>query len=227
LSEIIQLQKIKKTLTKRRQQHTLLDECSLSVNQGDMLAITGQSGIGKSTLLNIIGCLDFPTQGKYLFDDHDVTKMNIKQRNMLRKKHFGYIFQQYLLIEHLSVLDNVALALQYRNPRQNSCSESKKILNEFGLSNHENHKPNELSGGQQQRASLARAIITNPRVLLADEPTGALDAHNSHLMMKTLKEINQSRDTTIILVTHDLEMANYCKRTITMESILGKAVAHE
>ena len=104
MSDIIQLQKIKKTLTKKRQQYTLLNECSLSVDHGDMLAITGQSGIGKSTLLNIIGCLDFPTEGKYLFDNHDVTKMNIKQRNMLRKKHFGYIFQQYLLIDHLSFL---------------------------------------------------------------------------------------------------------------------------
>ena len=226
LLETIQLQKINKTLLKNNQKITLLPECSLSVKQGEMLAITGQSGIGKSTLLNIIGCLDEASVGKYHLDGHDITQLPARQKASLRNERFGFIFQQYLLIRHLSVLENVALTLQYRNlSYQKSLEEAENTLSELGLGDHLQHLPGELSGGQQQRTSLARAIVTNPKILLADEPTGALDDENSHRMMSTLVKINRERNTTIIMVTHDQSMAQYCHRITPIDTLFHHQAA--
>lgn len=226
LLETIQLEKINKTLLKNDQKTTLLPECSLSVKRGEMVAITGQSGIGKSTLLNIIGCLDEVSSGKYHLDGHDITQLSARNKASLRNKQFGFIFQQYLLIRHLSVLENVALALQYRNQsHQNSFEQAKDTLTELGLADHLQHLPGELSGGQQQRTSLARAIVANPKILLADEPTGALDDENSHRMMSTLAKINRERNTTVIMVTHDRSMAQYCHRIVPIHSLFHHQVA--
>ena len=223
MSETIQLRKIKKTLLKNHQTFTLLPECSLTIHEGEMVAITGQSGIGKSTLLNIIGCLDNTTSGSYFLNGQDITQLTTTNKAKLRNKQFGFIFQHYLLIQHLSVLENVALSLQYRNQSyRSSLNEAEKTLSDLGLSQHLHHRPNELSGGQQQRASLARAIVTGPKILLADEPTGALDNANSHRMMSTLAQINRDSNTTTIVVTHDLEMAKYCHRIIPIESTFSK-----
>ena len=185
-----------------------------------MVAITGQSGIGKSTLLNIVGCLDQPTSGNYMLNQVDVVRLHQADRAVLRKETFGYVFQQYWLIDHLTVVENVELALHYApksitNMRQRALD----ALDQLGIGGHAEHYPSQLSGGQQQRASIARAVVTCPKILIADEPTGALDHDNSMQIMHHLKEINRNHNTTIILVTHDREIAGMCHKRLPMETL--------
>ncbi len=188
-----------------------------------MVAITGQSGAGKSTLLNIIGCLDQPSSGQYYLNQHDITDLSCTARSLLRKETFGYIFQQYWLINHLTVVENVELALLYRSGHCRSNREkARNALDQLGILSHAEHYPCQLSGGQQQRASIARAIITKPNILIADEPTGALDHDNSMQIMQILKEINRSHGTTVILVTHDREIAGMCNKRLPMETLFTK-----
>lgn len=212
------MNKINKQVQKENKTINILQECSLTVQQGDMIAITGQSGIGKSTLLNIIGCLDQPSSGTYHLNGQDITSLSTEHKSKIRKEIFGYIFQQYWLIKHLTILENVELALHYKGMK-NTRKIATETLETLGLLQHQHQLPNQLSGGQQQKSSIARAIATQPKIIIADEPTGALDKKSSHQVMSLLKDINHTTQTTIIVVTHDQDMAKICNKQMAIESL--------
>lgn len=194
-----------------------LDDVSLTIEQGEFVAIMGQSGSGKSTLMNIIGCLDTPTQGQYLINGHDVSKLNTDQLAALRLKTFGFVFQRYQLLPALNAQENVALPALYANTSKTERSQrALELLQKLGLEGREHHKPTELSGGQQQRVSIARALINGAEVILADEPTGALDSKSSQQVLALLSELNQ-QGVTVILITHDAEVAAQAKRQIHIQ----------
>ena len=194
--------------------HALRD-VDLRINRGDFAAVMGASGSGKSTCMNILGCLDVPTSGSYQFEGVEVIKLSRDQRALLRRNYLGFVFQGFNLLNRTTALENVELPLIYRGI---SRSERRKMaqssLNTVGLGGWETHTPAELSGGQQQRVAIARAIVTNPQVLLADEPTGNLDSVRSREIMELLVDLNQNRGITIIMVTHEAEMAGYANRRI-------------
>jgi putative ABC transport system ATP-binding protein len=188
---------------------------SCDIFAGEFVAVMGASGSGKSTAMNMIGCLDRPTSGTFLFSGADVTAMNNDSRALLRRNYLGFVFQGFNLLARTTALENVELPLVYRGmPRNERRALAAKALQSVGLDGRENHLPNELSGGQQQRVAIARAIVTDPLVLLADEPTGNLDSQRSHDIMRLLKDLNQSRGLTIIMVTHEPDMAAYATRQI-------------
>jgi len=187
----------------------------LRIDQGDFVAIMGPSGSGKSTCMNILGCLDTPTAGEFLFEGIEVGGMNRDQRALLRRNYLGFVFQGYNLLNRTSALENVELPLIYRGvPHAERRARSREALAAVGLSDWENHTPGELSGGQQQRVAIARAIVTEPRVLLADEPTGNLDSARSHEVMELISNFNRERNLTVLMVTHEPDMAVYAKRQI-------------
>lgn len=219
LPKIIQIRNVRKQIEKNHNHHTILPECSIEIEEGEMVAITGESGIGKSTLLNIIGCLDTPTSGTYWLEGQEINTLSLKKKAMIRKETFGYVFQQYWLIKHLTVIENVELSIKYKSKSKNYREIARETLCQLGLENHLYHLPEELSGGQQQRVSIARAIVTKPKVLIADEPTGALDESNSLQIMQTLDKINKERKTTIILVTHDKKVAQFCNTVYPIHSL--------
>jgi putative ABC transport system ATP-binding protein len=187
----------------------------LTIHQGEFVAIMGPSGSGKSTAMNIIGCLDTPTEGNYLFEGIDVGALSRDQRALLRRHYIGFIFQGFNLLGKTSAVENVELPLLYRgvgaHERRTMALEA---LRSVGLENVAHHTPGELSGGQQQRVAIARAIVTNPLVLLADEPTGNLDTAKSIEVMELLRSFNRDKGITIIMVTHERDMAAYASRTI-------------
>ncbi len=191
-----------------------LDKVSLSIKEGEFTAIVGPSGSGKSTLMNILGCLDVPTEGKYILDGNEVENMNDNQLADIRNKKIGFIFQRYNLLTKLNVYENVEIPLIYGGL---SASERKEritdALKQVGLLDRISHKPTELSGGQQQRVAIARALATNPAVIMADEPTGALDSKTGKEVIELLKELHKA-GRTIILITHDLAIANQAARRI-------------
>ncbi len=192
-----------------------LDGVDLAINQGEFVAIMGPSGSGKSTAMNIMGCLDSPTSGRFLFNDVDVTKLTNDGRALLRRNFLGFVFQGYNLLSRTTAIENVELPLIYRGtPKAERRKLAVEALHLVGLKGRENHTPAELSGGQQQRVAIARAIVTNPLVLLADEPTGNLDTTRSHEIMELLSGLNTSRQLTIVMVTHEPDMALFAKRTL-------------
>jgi putative ABC transport system ATP-binding protein len=187
----------------------------LTIHQGEFVAIMGPSGSGKSTAMNIIGCLDTPTEGQYLFEGIDVGMLSRDQRALLRRNYIGFIFQGFNLLGKTSAVENVELPLLYRGILAHERREmAMKALQSVGLENVANHTPGELSGGQQQRVAIARAIVTNPLVLLADEPTGNLDTAKSIEVMELLRSFNREHGITVIMVTHESDMAAYATRTI-------------
>ena len=187
---------------------------SLTVEEGDFLAIMGPSGSGKSTCLNILGCLDTPSDGTYHFKGIAVEKLNRNQRAYLRRRYLGFVFQGYNLLNRTSALENIELPLIYRGvPTGKRQNRARKSLFDVGLKGWETHTPGELSGGQQQRVAIARAIVTQPKVLLADEPTGNLDTIRSHEIMELLVQLN-NQGIAIIMVTHEQDMAAYAKHII-------------
>ena len=194
-----------------------LDGVSFSIQRGEFVAIVGQSGSGKSTCMNIIGCLDIPTKGQYLLDGQDVGKMNDNQLAAIRNRTLGFIFQQYNLIPKLNVLENVELPLLYAGVRASKRStQAKEALARVGLTAKVRNYPNQLSGGQQQRVSIARALAGNPAVILADEPTGALDSRTGREVLAFLQELHQAGNT-IVLITHDNSIAAHAQRVIRLE----------
>ena len=185
------------------------------IAQGEFVAVMGPSGSGKSTGMNILGCLDTPTSGTYRFKGVDVGRLSRNQRALLRRNYLGFVFQGFNLLNRTSALENVELPLIYRgDPLSKRRAQARRALAQVGLTGWEHHTPGELSGGQQQRVAIARAMVTSPVVLLADEPTGNLDSAMGVEIMKLLTEINRDERVTIIMVTHEVDMAAYAKRTI-------------
>lgn len=192
-----------------------LQGITLSINQGEFVAVMGPSGSGKSTCMNIVGALDTPSAGTYLFKGVPVNQMTQDQRALLRRKYFGFVFQGFNLLPRTTALENVELPLLYRGmAAQNRHELAREALDRVGLLPWEHHTPAELSGGQQQRVAIARAIVSKPLLLLADEPTGSLDSKRSVEIMELLRELNESDRITIGLVTHEPEMAAYAKRIV-------------
>ena len=187
----------------------------MDIQQGEFVAVMGPSGSGKSTCMNIIGCLDTPTEGKFLFEGINVGDLSRDQRALLRRHYLGFVFQGFNLLNRTSALENVELPLVYRGiPAEKRKAIGLEALKAVGLEGWQSHTPGELSGGQQQRVAIARAIVTHPRVLLADEPTGNLDSARSREVMELLTTFNRERGITIIMVTHEPDMAAYAKRRI-------------
>ena len=187
----------------------------LDIAAGDFVAIMGPSGSGKSTAMNIIGCLDTPTRGEYLFEGIAVQRLTRDQRARLRRRHLGFVFQGFNLLPRTSAQENVELPLLYRGESAAArAALAREALASVGLAGWEHHTPAELSGGQQQRAAIARALATKPTVLLADEPTGNLDTQRSREIMELLRALNEERGITVLMVTHEAEMAAYAKRIV-------------
>lgn len=186
---------------------------SFTINEGEFVAIMGASGSGKSTTMNIIGALDRPTSGEYLFSGMHVEKLTRDQRALLRRRYLGFVFQGFNLLARTTALENVELPLLYRgaSPAERR-KQAREALDRVGLLQWENHTPAELSGGQQQRVAIARAIVTHPKLLLADEPTGSLDSERSVEILELLTALNAEDGITVVLVTHEPDMAAYAKR---------------
>ncbi|MBD8946711.1 MULTISPECIES: ABC transporter ATP-binding protein [Congzhengia] len=219
---LVEFKDIYKIYVMGDQEVRAIDGVSFSVYPGEFLAIIGQSGSGKSTCMNIIGCLDVPTTGTYLLNGTDVSKLNDNQLAEIRNEMLGFIFQQYNLLPKLNVLDNVKLPLMYKGLKESEQTKrAMEALERVGLADKYHHKPSQLSGGQQQRVSIARALAGSPSVILADEPTGALDSKTSKEVMAFLKELNE-QGNTIILITHDNSIAATAKRVIRIHD--GKII---
>lgn len=212
---LVQFSQINKVYGQGLAEVRALDQVDLRIYDGEFVIIMGPSGSGKSTCLNMIGCLDTPTSGSYLFKGVEVGKLTRNQRALLRRNYLGFVFQGYNLLKRTSALENVELPLIYRKVRiSERRRKSMDALKAVGLTGWENHTPGELSGGQQQRVAIARAIVTDPNLLLADEPTGNIDSRQSHEVMKVLSDLNQKQGITIVMVTHEQEMAEYGNRII-------------
>jgi len=194
-----------------------LEGVDVDISQGEFVAIMGPSGSGKSTAMNVIGCLDRPSSGQYLFGGVEVGSLSRDQRALLRRHYLGFIFQGYNLLPRMSARDNVELPLIYKGlPRQERTVRARRALDLVGLGARAGHDPSQLSGGQQQRVAIARALAGDPRIVLADEPTGNLDTKRSVEIMELLSELRQKQNLTIVMVTHEEDMAVYADRLIWM-----------
>jgi putative ABC transport system ATP-binding protein len=218
LSSLIEFQDVTKTYVMAKEKYTALKGINFNVIQGEMVTIIGASGSGKTTTMNILGLLDHPSTGKYFLDGVDTTTLSPEQIADYRNQKIGFIFQQFFLLPRLTALQNVMLPLSYRRNHPDSDRDDKKkaraMLAKVGMIKYVTHKPFELSGGQQQRVAIARALVGDPSIILADEPTGALDAKNSHDVLELLKELNKTEGATIIIITHDPEVAQKSQRVI-------------
>ena len=199
-----------------------LDGVSLTIDRGEFVAVVGQSGSGKSTMMNVLGCLDIPTRGEYLLNGTDVRELTDKELSRIRNKEIGFIFQQYNLIQDLTVLENVELPLIYQGvPADDRRELALEALERVGLSGRTKHRPSQMSGGQQQRVAIARAIATHPSIVMADEPTGALDSRTGLEVLSFLQKLNRE-GTTVILITHDNGIAATARRCVRLAD--GKIV---
>ena len=192
-----------------------LRSIDLEIKEGEFVAMMGPSGSGKSTCMNILGCLDTPTSGQYLFQNESVEQLSRNQRALLRRHYIGFVFQGFNLLARTSALENVELPLVYRRvPRAERHARARAALAAVGLEGRESHTAAELSGGQQQRVAIARALVTEPAVLLADEPTGNLDTQRGHEIMELLTTLNRDQGITIVMVTHESDIAAFAKRVV-------------
>ena len=214
-SPLIELAAVTKIYGKGHAAVRALDGIDLDIHSGEFVALMGPSGSGKSTCMNILGCLDTPTAGAYRFDGVEVQRLSRDQRALLRRHHLGFVFQGFNLLNRTSALENVELPLIYRGmPVHKRRQAAREALAAVGLAGWEHHTPAELSGGQQQRVAIARAIVAAPRILLADEPTGNLDSARSLEIMELLRRFNQEQGITILMVTHEPDMAEFAGRRI-------------
>ena len=214
-AELIRLVDVSKVYGSGEAAVFALAKVNLRISAGEFVAIMGPSGSGKSTVMNILGCLDTPTSGHYYFRGLDVGALSRDQRALLRRNYLGFVFQGFNLLKRTSALENLELPLIYRGTRRKDRHElARKALALVGLSDREAHTASELSGGQQQRVAIARALVTDPDVIFADEPTGNLDTARSHDVMKLFRELNEEHGITIVLVTHEEDIAGYAKRHI-------------
>lgn len=213
---LISLQDIRKTYVLGDQTVHALKKIDLDIHQGEYVALMGPSGSGKSTLMNIIGCLDTPSAGQYWLNQKEVSQMSDIELSKVRNDEIGFVFQTFNLLNRLSSIENVALPLVYAGVSQKERLErARETLNKVGLGNRLDHKPNELSGGQRQRVAVARALINNPSLLLADEPTGNLDTQTSYEIMALFEEIHAGGNT-IVLVTHEEDIAKHAKKIVRL-----------
>jgi len=215
---IISLKDVWKTYQMGEVEVNALRGISLDVNEGDFLAITGSSGSGKSTMMNLVGCLDLPSKGSIFLDGKDISKLHESDLAKIRGKKIGFIFQQFNLIPNLSALENVMLPLDFQNlSDEDAKKKAVSLLKLVGLSDRMHHRPSQLSGGQQQRVAIARALSNDPEVILADEPTGNLDSKSGSDVMGVLEDLWNKEGKTIIMVTHDLILAERGKRKIHLK----------
>ena len=214
---MIQLENIVKNYTLGEVEVPVLREINLTIAQGEYTAIMGASGSGKSTLMNIIGCLDRPSSGRYLFGGQDITQLSDDELADVRNYQIGFVFQQFNLLPRLSALENVMLPMVYAGyPKAERRERAEKVLVQVGLSDRMANRPNQLSGGQQQRVAIARALVNHPALLLADEPTGALDTKTSHEVMALITNLNE-QGITVVIVTHEPDVAHQTKRMIRVQ----------
>jgi putative ABC transport system ATP-binding protein len=220
---VLKLEKLSKTYTLGKRSVQALSSVNLQVNKGEFVAIMGPSGSGKTTLLNVLGCLDKPTAGTVLLDGVDIAKMPEKELYKIRKSKIGFVFQTFNLLPYLNARENVELPMENtkmsKDERRRKASE---LLGMVGLSGREEHRPHRLSAGEQQRVAIARALANNPAIILADEPTGNVDAKNKREIVNLLASLNLKQDTTIIIVTHDGQVAAHTERVLLLKD--GKVV---
>lgn len=216
--QLIELKHLSRTYKMGSTVVKALVDLSYNIDMGDFLAILGPSGSGKSTLMNILGCLDKPSKGQYYLENNEVSTLDKNQLAQLRNKKIGFIFQNFNLLSRTSALENTELPLMYANiPRKEAIQRSMESLEAVGLKGREHHKPNELSGGEMQRVAIARALVNNPSLILADEPTGNLDTKTGKEVMEIFKKLNKEKKITIILVTHEQEIAQVAHRRIYLK----------
>jgi ABC-type lipoprotein export system ATPase subunit len=215
--ELLELREVCKTYHLGEMDLQVLKGVTLSVAKGELVALMGASGSGKSTLMNILGCLDRPSSGEYWLDGQEISGASANERARLRNRLIGFVFQSFNLLARTSALDNVSMPLTYGQeyvPEQEMKTRATEMLDKVGLADRMDHQPSQLSGGQQQRVAIARSLINRPRLLLADEPTGNLDSRTSEEILQMFRVLNESEGLTIILVTHDPNVAQHAKRVI-------------
>lgn len=214
--EFIKLKNINKIYGSKENEEHVLKNINLTINKGELVAIMGPSGSGKTTLLNILGLMDKQTSGEYYLNGEEVSKKTIKELAKIRNSTIGFVFQNFNLINDYNLIENVAITLSYSLNKKNIKKRSIEKLKDVGLDEYINKKPTQLSGGQKQRVAIARALINNPDIILADEPTGALDQKTGIKILSILKDINKN-GKTVIIITHDINIANECERVIRIE----------
>jgi putative ABC transport system ATP-binding protein len=226
LKTVLEVSHLAKTVDTVDGPLTILHDINFSVAESESLAIVGASGSGKSTLLGLLAGLDTPSKGQVLLMDRDISAANEDQRAQIRSQHVGFVFQSFQLIDHLTALENVQLPLELAGmPRAEAAAKAQVWLEKVGLSERLKHRPKTLSGGEQQRVALARAFVTEPDILFADEPTGSLDEQNGQKIIQLLFQLNQELGSTLILVTHDMNLASRCERQMVLNN--GRVVASD
>jgi len=215
---VIEADHIKKVYATKKLEYVAIKDVSISLKKGEFVSVLGPSGSGKTTLMNLIGTLDRPTRGRIMLDGTDVSSLNDNQLAIIRNRKIGFIFQSYNLVPYLSVLQNVLLPLMVEGKDTPEKTEyAKSLLEEIGMATQLSKKPNELSGGQQQRVAIARALVNDPPIILADEPTGNLDSHTADAVLNLLLRVCKEKSTTVLIVTHDPDVASISQRSIYMK----------
>jgi putative ABC transport system ATP-binding protein len=220
---MIELHEIVKSYPMGKGQLTVLQGVNLKIEKGEMVAIMGPSGSGKSTLLNLIGLLDRPTSGSYILENKEVSRLSSGEQSKVRGQKIGFIFQSFNLLPYLSALGNVELGQKYAGKTDPAAA--REALARMGLSDRIKHRPSEMSGGEQQRVAVARALAKDPPIILADEPTGNLDSHSSKEIMNILTSLHNTQNITLIMITHDPNIAKYCQRIVQIED--GRIISEE
>ncbi|MFZ9248506.1 MAG: ABC transporter ATP-binding protein [Candidatus Nanopelagicales bacterium] len=225
MTTVVEMKNVAKYFGEGSSKVKALDGVDLTINQGEFVAIVGPSGSGKSTMMNLIGCLDRPTSGRVKIAGEDLSKLNDKKLTSLRNLAIGFVFQSFFLLPKTDALDNVATPLFYRGiSSREARKKAMQMLTKLGLGDRHSHQSTELSGGQQQRVAIARALVTEPSLILADEPTGALDSNTGKQVMELFQQLNKE-GKTIVLITHDLDIAAKAKRRITLKD--GKVISDD
>ncbi len=220
---MIRLQDIKKSYPMGSRELVVLNGVSVAIEKGEIVAIMGPSGSGKSTMLNLIGCLDIPSSGKYFLEGREVSKLNNRELAHVRAMKIGFVFQQFNLLPRISALANVELGMRYAGGSDRT--RAMEALEKVGLADRAKHRPTELSGGEQQRVAIARALVKNPPLILADEPTGNLDSRSGKEIISILTTLHEEQGVTMVMITHDADIAHYCQRIIHIKD--GLVVSRE